>query len=400
MATPLLSSSEANTLGETAALEEIAMRKLTLWVIVFAALPAGALLAQDLTGSWQGTLSPAPGRDLRTVFKISKGDNGALKATLYSIDQGAQGFGSSSVTLQGSTVKIAIAGLGGSYEGKLSGDGDSIAGSWTQGPRATPLNLVRATPATAWAIPEPAPTKPMNSEDPSFEVATIKPGKPGTPGKLFSMRGREFTTVNTTVGDILSMAYDIHARQIIGAPAWLESDKFDILAKPDAEGIPNRKQIDIMMQKLLADRFKLKFHHEQKELPVYAIVIGKNGPKLTKSEADPNGLPRLLFQGFGVLPVHNASLSDFAMVMQAAVLDRPVVDHTGLTGKWDFTLKWTPDETQFATFGVRIPPPADNASAPPDLFTAMQEQLGLKLEPTKAPVDVLVIDQIEKPSEN
>jgi uncharacterized protein (TIGR03435 family) len=93
-------------------------------------------------------------------------------------------------------------------------------------------------------------------------------------------------------------------------------------------------------------------------------------------------------------------MGDFAGLMQSAVLDRPVVDHTGLPGRFDFTLTWTPDETQFGGLGMHVPPPADNASAPPDLFTAMQEQLGLKLESTKAPVDVLVIDHVEKPSEN
>jgi uncharacterized protein (TIGR03435 family) len=86
--------------------------------------------------------------------------------------------------------------------------------------------------------------------------------------------------------------------------------------------------------------------------------------------------------------------------MQGAVLDRPVVDQTGLQGRFDFTLNWTPDETQFGGLGVRVPPPADNASAPPGLFTAIQEQLGLKLDPAKAPVEVFVIDRAEKPSEN
>jgi uncharacterized protein (TIGR03435 family) len=133
---------------------------------------------------------------------------------------------------------------------------------------------------------------------------------------------------------------------------------------------------------------------------VYAIVVGKNGPKLTKSEGDPNGLPGLFFRGLGVLPARNATMADFAGVMQGAVLDRPVVDQTGLSGRFDFTLTWTPDEFQFGGLGIRVPPPADNAAAPPDLFTAMQEQLGLKLEATKAPAEVFVVDRVEKPSAN
>ena len=155
-----------------------------------------------------------------------------------------------------------------------------------------------------------------------------------------------------------------------------------------------------MVQKLLADRFKLTFHRDKKELSVFAIVVGKNGPKLTKSAGDPNGLPGLFFRGLGDLPARNATMADFAGVMQTAVLDRPVVDQTGLSGRFDFELKWTPDETQFAGLGVRVPAPSDDLAAPPDLFTAIQEQLGLKLQSTKAPVEVLVIDRVEKPSEN
>ena len=154
-----------------------------------------------------------------------------------------------------------------------------------------------------------------------------------------------------------------------------------------------------MLHKLLADRFQLKFHQEKKDLSVFAIVVGKGGPKLTKSEGDPNGGASLFFTGLGVLPARNASIAEFAAAMQAAVVDRPVVDQTGLSGKWDFTLKWTPDESQFAGMGVRVPAPADDA-APPDLYTAIQQQLGLKLESTKASTEVFVVERVEKPSEN
>jgi uncharacterized protein (TIGR03435 family) len=154
-----------------------------------------------------------------------------------------------------------------------------------------------------------------------------------------------------------------------------------------------------MIQKLLAERFQLAFHHDKKELSVYALVVGKTGPKLTKSQGDPNGLPGLFFQGLGVLPARNSTMADFAGVMQSAVLDRPVVDQTGIQGRWDFILKWTPDQSQFGALGVKIPPPAEDA-AEPDLFTAIQQQLGLRLESVKAPVDVLVIDKVERPSAN
>jgi len=368
-------------------------------MIALATLVAGALLGQDITGTWQGTLQA--GRELRTVVKISRGDGGALKALLYSIDQAGQGLPSGPIVLQGTTVKMPFPGIGGEYEGKLSADGNSISGTWTQGPKPLPLNLTRATPETAWTIPEPPPKlKPMAPDaDPKFEVATIKPSRPDAQGKAFRVMGRRFSTINTSVTDLIKFAYGVHPRQIVGGPEWMGADKFDITAQPDGEGQPNDKQWKTMVQKLLADRFQLTFHQDKKELSVYAITVAKGGPKLTKSEGDPNGLPGLFFRGLGVLPARNATMADFAGVMQAAVLDRPVVDHTGLTGRFDFTLTWTPDEFQFGGLGMK-PPAASESATAPDLFTAMQQQLGLKLEATKARAEILVIDRVEKPSEN
>lgn len=374
------------------------MKKLFLSVAAFAAAP---LFAQDMTGSWQGTLQlPNGGRELRTVVKVTK-EAADFKAMFYSIDQGGQGLPVSSFTLNGPTVKFAIPGIGGEYEGKLAPDAKSIAGTWSQGPGKLTLNLVKATPETAWVIPEPPPRlKPMAADaNAVFEVATIKPSKPGAPGKAFRMNGRQFSTLNTSVVDIMTFAYGIHPKQIIGAPDWSESDRWDIQAEPEPEGAPSGAQLRTMMQKLLADRYQLKFHRDKKELSVYAITVAKGGPKLTKSEGDPNGLPALFFRGLGQLPARNATMADLAGIMQGAVLDRPVVDQTGIAGRWDFTLNWTPDQFQFTSMGVKIPPPPDDAQAP-DLFTAFQQQLGLKLETAKAPAEVFVIDKVEKPSAN
>jgi uncharacterized protein (TIGR03435 family) len=376
------------------------VKQLLLRIIALTVLAGGALFAQDITGTWQGTLHA--GKDLRIVIKISTTDQGAMKGIMYSIDQGAQGMAANPATLQGSAVKISVPGIAGTYEGKLNADGNSIEGIWTQGPRPLSLNLTRATSDTAWAIPEPpAPPKLMAADaSPVFEVATIKPSKPDSQGRLFRVNGRRFSTFNTSLSALITFAYGVHPRQITGGPTWLETEKYDLEAQPDGEGQPNDKQWRNMLQKLLADRFNLTFHREKRELSVYAIIVGKTGAKLTKSEGDPNGLPGLLFRGLGVLPARNATIADLADVMQRAVLDRPVVDQTGLSGRFDFQLRWTPDETQFGGLGVRPPSPAEDAEAPPDLFTAFQQQLGLQLKSVKAPVDVLVIDRIEKPSEN
>jgi uncharacterized protein (TIGR03435 family) len=371
------------------------------WILFFAALLAGSLHAQNITGTWQGTLKPGP-RDFRIVIKFSLEDD-RLKAVMYSIDQaGGQPIIANSTSRDGSTIKMTVTMIGGSYEGKLSADGNSITGTWAQGARL-PLNLTRATPETAWTIPDPPPppVRMATGAKPGFEVATIKPSDPNRPGKLFTVRGQNVVTINTTLNDLIKMAYDLHARQIAGGPAWTETEKFDVTAKPDAAGQPSVAQIKILMQQLLADRFQLKFHREKKELNVYAIMVGKTGVKFGKSERDPNSLPGLFFRGPGTnVNVTNATIPDFANLLQSVVLDKPVVDQTGLSEKYDFTLKWTPDPGQLLDLGGPPQRPADNADAPPDLFTAIQQQLGLKLESTKAPADVLVIDRVEKPAEN
>ena len=374
------------------------MKKLLLTAVVALATAATGF-AQDLTGIWQGTMK-TPQRDLRVVFKITK-DQSALKASMYSIDQGGGAFGGT-VTVKPPTIKISIS-IGATFEGNLDAEATAITGTWSQGPAKFPLELKRVKPDEAWPIPTASAAKPMAADAPmNFEVATIKPTKPGTQGKGITMRGpREVITINTSLNDIITFAYGIHVRQISGGPAWMESEYWDVVAKPEADGLPNRKQLEAMFQKLLADRFQLKFHREKKELSVYAITVAKTGSKLAQSEGDPNGLPGLGFGRLGNMFARNANMSDFAGLMQSAVLDRPVVDQTGLTGRFDFTLNWTPDEFQFRNFGVGAPPPpSDKPDAPPDLYTAIQQQLGLKIEAARAPVDVLMIEKVEKPSEN
>ena len=235
---------------------------------------------------------------------------------------------------------------------------------------------------------------------PGFDVATIKRTEPNiSSGTFFTIRGSHVIAVNTNGNDLVSLAYGLHSKQIVNGPPWLLTARFDIEGVPDVEGRPNHDQVKLMIQKLLATRFKLAVHHEQRELAVYAIIIGKNGPKLTKTDRKPSDNTNFSYTNRVVLTVRNATMADFADGMQASFMDRPVVNQTGLTDRYDFLLKWTPDGSQ-SGLGEKMPPPADDANAPPGLYTAIQEQLGLKLVSTKAPVDVLVIDHIEMPSEN
>lgn len=374
---------------------------------VVLAAPAVPAYAQDaahasgIEGTWQGTLH-VPNHDLRTVLKVSKNESGVLTAQFFSIDQGGQGFPVSTISFSGGVFKYAITPFDLTYEGKMSPDGNTITGSSTQGGNKLPLNFDRATASTAWEIPTPPPPiKPMPADaKPTFDVVTVKPSKPDEPGKMFRVEGRRFSTVNTTVGDMVGFAYGIHPKQLVNAPAWVTTDKFDIAGTPDLDGAPSDHQWKSMIQKMLADRFQLKFHNDTRELSAYALTVAKTGPKLEKSQGDPNGLPGLWFSQLGNFHVQNATMRDFTQVMQATVLDRPVVDQTNLEGRWNFNLKWTADESQFAGMGVKITPPADAADAPPPLFTAIQEEIGLKLDATKTSVPVFVVDHIEKPSEN
>ena len=355
-----------------------------------------------IEGTWQGTLEVPNGPKLRIVNKISKAPNGALTVQDYSIDQGARPMASSSASFSDGEFKYAIEFIDGSYDGKMSADGNSITGTWTQGGHSLSLVLERATPETEWTIPAPPPEIPPMAADahPGIEVATVKPTKPDQQGKMITVRGAELVTVGFTLGDLVKFAYTLQDKQIINAPDWMSSDRFDINAKPDQPGMPNGEQLKGIVRKLLADRFALKFHNDTKEMSAYVLTVGKEGPKMKKSDADPKSLPGLFFGPIGTLHVRNATMADFTGLMQSAVLDRPVIDKTGLDGKWDFTLKWTPDETQFVGLGVKIPPPSDAADAAPPLFTAIQEQLDLKLEATKTQVPVLVIDHVDHPSPN
>ncbi len=264
---------------------------------VLAAFQGSALIAQTLTGTWQGALKvpQAPNGELRVVIKIATTDADKLKADFYSIDQQTPAIPATTVSLNGSTFKMAITALNGNFEGNVSGDGKTITGTWSQG-APLPLILVKATPETAWTIPEPpAPPKMMDEKaKPQFEVATIKPSDPNRPGFGINVdRSGQLHTLNTNLAELIKFAYDVHPKQIVGAPAWVSSEKFDLLAKPDVPGMPRVNQMKAMMQKLIEDRFSLKFHREKKELSVYAITVAKGGEKIKKNETSTVPIPGL-----------------------------------------------------------------------------------------------------------
>jgi uncharacterized protein (TIGR03435 family) len=383
---------------------------MTKWISCLALLVASAsgLSAQNFKGTWQGGLKipQAPNGELRLVLKIDVNEKDALSAELYSIDQNPTPIKAESVKISGTGIKINIPTLNGTFEGNLSSDGDTIKGTWTQGAPA-PLVLVKATPSTAWTIPEPPPPPKMMDANakPQFEVATVKPSDPNRPGWAIRInQSGMIITLNTTLADLIKFCYDLHPKQVVNAPAWFDTEKFDVSAKPDHPGMASLPQMKAMMRQLLVDRFGLKFHDDKRELQAYAISVVKGGAKIKKEENATLPLP-----GFGGMPqrgfnVRNATIAEFGSVLQAQFMDLPVVDQTELGDtRYSFVLKFTPDPGM-RPFGGGGPPPEQAAApepdAPPDLYAAMELQLGLRMQKARTNVPVMVIDKVDKPSEN
>ncbi len=252
----------------------------------------------------------------------------------------------------------------------------------------------------------------------TYEVASIKPSAPDERrvGIMFQPGGGLRVT-NAPLRMVIALAYDVRDFQISGGPGWIGSDRFDINARPEgsaaAPSTPDdfrkfsdeqrktfQEQQRERLRNLLADRFQLRIHKETKEQSIYALVVAKNGPKLKRAEGGPG--PMLRFGGRGQLDANGVEMGIFGNTL-SNVVGRQVVDKTGLTGKYDLKLTWTPDPGEGGFLGGPplpgvSPPPADPGG--PSLFTALQEQLGLRLESQKGPGEVLVIDSVEKPSEN
>ena len=282
---------------------------------------------------------------------------------------------------------------------------------------AVALVLVVAHPAPAQAPPPPPPGLaqiPTKLDPtlviPQFDVISVKPGKDNRTQMQFTPDGLRGT--NVTVRFLLYEGYGgINHQQVIGEPAWSNTEGFDIEAKVAQADVPTLgkmtfEQRRTMFQSILADRFKLVAHHETRELPLYVLSIAKRGPKLKPSPPDDAAAPtrrRGMMITNGKVTANDAQLSILVTVL-SRTLGRTIVDKTGLTGSYDFTLEYAPEEGgpqqpgAGAEAGGALPAsPSDSA---PSIFTALQEQLGLKLESTKGPVDVIVIDHIEKAAEN
>ena len=244
---------------------------------------------------------------------------------------------------------------------------------------------------------------------PAFEVSTVKLSKSGNSGSDTDFDNGRFIASNVLLKNIMQYeAYGIPEPRILGGPKWLSSEHFDIQAKVDtvvAEQLrtlagPQRKLLSqALFQQLFADRFKLVTHRETRDLPVYALVVAKNGSLLHQSKESNDG-PHTSVHNT-LLTAQRVTMADLANTLTqefSRELGRVVVDKTGLDGRYDLSLKWTPDTS--ATPMDSGKQDATSSDSGPSIFTAFQEQLGLKLESSRGPVQVLIIDHIELPTEN
>jgi len=273
------------------------------------------------------------------------------------------------------------------------------------------LAIVGAGIALAMApgLPAQNATAPL-----TFEVASIKPSAPDAQGSgIQFMPGGGLRMTNITLKQMITFAYGVQDFQVLGGPGWINSERYDVLAKPetssDAGDAPMnagkmtdeqfrtaQERMRARLQPLLAERFQLASHRETKEQPVYALVVGKGGSKLRVTKGG-----RRIGMTRGKITSEGEPLPFLAQLL-SNLLGRPVLDQTGLKGDFDFELNWTPEPGQL---GGPMKPLAAEASPPPEengpsLFTAIQEQLGLRLESTKGPVETIVIDRAERASEN
>jgi bla regulator protein blaR1 len=258
-----------------------------------------------------------------------------------------------------------------------------------------PILSVAAIVVTAWFLCPTVQAQISTAPPARFDVASIKPAAPGSPGggAYLLLPGGSFVGKNLPVRRLVMEAYGVASFQISGGPGWIDSERYDIEAK--TEGLAKADQLKLLVQALLADRFKLEVHRETKDLPIYALIVGKKGAKIQLSaESNPSK------QGFVSRSriAGNFSMADFAKIL-GPLLSRSVIDSTGLKGTYALNLQWTP------ITGQEPPVPGVEAGAPADpnepaIFTAIQEQLGLQLKSQKGPVDIIIIERVERPSEN
>ena len=364
-------------------MKRVSLRTVSLMVVLCTALGA-----QSVNGTWQGTL-PIPDSP-RVAFKLTKADDGSLRGVLYKIDKSSSGI---ALTFAPPNLSVEQVNADISYRGKLSADGKSIAGTWTQDKHSYPLTLILATPETLWKRNGPGALPMSPTADPAFEVAAIRPSPPDAKGSSMNLKTRDFTAKNRSVRDMIEFSYQLRDRQISGGPSWMADAKFDITAKPDTEGLPSIDQYRLMIRKLLASRFQFQNHIVQQTFPVYALTRDDKAPELSHSDPEFDGYESCYVKDLpdGRTEVHCVGMSMplLADLLMRVIPDRQIVDETGLAGYFEFTMRALTSDLN-----------SDQTDEWADAYRRALQPLGFMLVPKTKPLDVIVIDHLEKPSAN
>jgi uncharacterized protein (TIGR03435 family) len=349
------------------------------------------LRGQSIAGTWQGTISYSQS-NVRVVFVLEKKPDGSLHGGLNWIDSNGFGMPFSAITFTSPEVTLAQSAIGVTFHGKLSADGHTIAGTWTQGKLSLPLALSLATADTLWKHAGPAPM--AAGADPSYEVATIKPAKPDEVHPIYDLTAPEFHATGTNAAELIKTVYKIRGRQIVNAPPWVENSKFDITAKPDTPGIPSEDQTRVMIRKLLTERFHLVCHTGQQDFPELVMTLDPKGPRPMPSDPDFNGHNLMFMRPVGddyELHLSGATMQFFIKILMDRYRDKQIVDETGLTGAYDITLRLPAAALQgIGDGGAEEETGSD--------YIAAAEKAGFKFVSKKAPLPVVIVDHIDPPT--
>jgi uncharacterized protein (TIGR03435 family) len=359
-------------------------------MVVVGFLFAAALHAQTIAGVWQGTvpLPTGPQGRLRLVFLVDKKPDGSLHGVVRMIDRGNT-LPLATTTFSPPNVTFGLNEFV-SFHGKLSADGSSIAGTWTQGQSSSPLTLSLATAETLWK-PEGAIPPMAADADPAYEVATIKPSGPDEQHSLYDLSARDFNGKGITAMELIKVAYNVRGRQVLGGPPWLNQTRYDIVAKPDTPGQPTIDQTRVMVHKLLTERFHLVSHTSEEDYPVLALTLNPKRPPPTPSDpkVDTSGM-------FGrpdgediVLTFTATTIHDLIGFVMNTFQAKQLVDETGLKGTYDITLR---------VAGVERGHPTDEEFG--NALVVAAEQAGFKLVPKKGLLPVVIVDHIDPPTPN
>jgi uncharacterized protein (TIGR03435 family) len=357
-------------------------------ILVLSMSAVAVAYAQSIAGTWQGTV---PVRlSARVVLRIADAGNGAPHGTISFMDRSTDALPLLSTIYKAPNLIAAIGEI--TFRGKLSADGKSIAGIWTEGNQSSPVTFVLATPETIWTYSGQSTMPTISATaDPSFEVATIKPSAPDAKNWGYSLRARLFQARANTVADLIQFAYKVRRRQIDRGPSWIDEFRFDVTGEPDAPGLPSLDQHRLMLRKLLAERFGLRVHVVQEDFAVYALVVDKNPPEVKVSAPSVDNLlvsPRELRNGTTAVQFSHTTMPEFAEFLMGFIQDRQIVDETGLSGRFDFT-EMIPANSMGGS-------DIDKGIA----FLLGVKPLGFKLAPKKEPLKAIVIDNVDQPTAN